>query len=57
MTRNAMWQDHEPVLQPVDERVDHVQGSPVGRLILEYGDYECPYSRQSRELGRRDAIC
>jgi protein-disulfide isomerase len=25
--------------------VDHVRGSPTGRLILEYGDYECPYSR------------
>src|SRR6266568_335954 len=22
-------------------------GSPAGRLILEYGDYECPYSRQA----------
>jgi protein-disulfide isomerase len=26
---------------------DHVRGSPVGRLIIEYGDYECPYSRQA----------
>jgi protein-disulfide isomerase len=47
MTRNAIWQDHEPALQPVDETVDHVRGSPTGRLILEYGDYECPYSRQA----------
>jgi protein-disulfide isomerase len=47
MTRNVIWQDHEPSLQPVDETVDHVQGSPAGRLILEYGDYECPYSRQA----------
>src|SRR6266436_2158390 len=26
---------------------DHVRGSPAGRLIIEYGDYECPYSRQA----------
>ena len=25
----------------------HVRGSPAGRLIIEYGDYECPYSRQA----------
>jgi len=47
MTRNVIWQDHEPALQPVDETVDHVRGLPAGRLILEYGDYECPYSRQA----------
>jgi protein-disulfide isomerase len=47
MARNVVWQDHEPVLQPVDEAVDHVRGSPAGHLILEYGDYECPYSRQA----------
>jgi protein-disulfide isomerase len=47
MTRNVIWQDHEPVLQPVDETVDHVRGSPAGPLILEYGDYECLYSRQA----------
>jgi len=47
MTRNVIWQDHEPAFQPVDETVDHVRGSPAGRLILEYGDYECPYSRQA----------
>ena len=34
-------------LAPLDEKVDHVRGSPAGRLILEYGDYECPYSRQA----------
>ena len=31
--------------------VDHVRGPPAARLILEYGDYECPYSRQAfREI-------
>ncbi len=34
-------------MTPVDEAVDHVRGAPAGRLILEYGDYECPYSRQA----------
>ncbi len=33
------------------EAVDHVRGGAGGRLILEYGDYECPYSRQAfREI-------
>jgi protein-disulfide isomerase len=35
---------------PLDEAVDHVRGGS-GRLIVEYGDYECPYSRQAfREI-------
>jgi protein-disulfide isomerase len=38
-------------LQPLDEEVDHVRGSAGGRVILEYGDYECPYSRKAfREI-------
>jgi protein-disulfide isomerase len=47
MTFNAMPDDRQLALTPLDEKVDHVRGSPVGRLILEYGDYECPYSRQA----------
>ena len=35
------------MLEKLDEQVDHVRGSPSGRVILEYGDYECPYSRQA----------
>ncbi len=35
------------MLEPLDEAVDHVRGSPAGPLIVEYGDYECPYSRQA----------
>jgi protein-disulfide isomerase len=31
----------------LDPEVDHVRGIPDGRLILEYGDYECPYSRMA----------
>ena len=32
-------------MEPVDDTVDHVRRGPQGRLIVEYGDYECPYSR------------
>ena len=32
-------------VEPLDEAVDHVRGGPGEHLILEYGDYECPYSR------------
>jgi protein-disulfide isomerase len=39
------------VVQPLDPEVDHVRGEPGGRLIVEYGDYECPYSRAAfREI-------
>jgi protein-disulfide isomerase len=34
-------------MDPLDAAVDHIRGSLGGRLILEYGDYECPYSRQA----------
>ena len=47
MTVNATPEGRELVLAPLDETVDHVRGAPGGRLILEYGDYECPYSRQA----------
>ena len=40
-------------MEPVDDTVDHVRGGPQGRLIAEYGDYECPYSRAAfREIER-----
>ena len=40
-------------MEPLDDVVDHVRGSPAGRLIVEYGDYECPYSRRAfREIER-----
>lgn len=34
-------------MEPLDAAVDHVRGSPAARLIVEYGDYECPYSRRA----------
>jgi protein-disulfide isomerase len=40
-------------LEPLDDAIDHVLGGAAGRVILEYGDYECPYSRQAyREIER-----
>jgi protein-disulfide isomerase len=34
-------------VQPLDPEVDHVRGGADAPVILEYGDYECPYSRQA----------
>jgi protein-disulfide isomerase len=40
-------------LQPIDPSVDHVRGPEDAPLLVEYGDYECPYSRQAfREIER-----
>jgi protein-disulfide isomerase len=57
VTVNAMPEDHQMVLAPLDEKTDHVRGAPAGPLIIEYGDYECPYSRQAyraiEQVGRQ----
>jgi protein-disulfide isomerase len=51
MTPAAMPENRQPSLEPLDEDVDHVRGSPADHLIVEYGDYECPYSRKAfREI-------
>jgi formate-nitrite transporter family protein len=43
----------ETALEQLDDAVDHVRGPAAEPLILEYGDYECPYSRQAyRETER-----
>ena len=47
MTLDATPDDSQLALAPLDEKVDHIRGSRAGRLIIEYGDYECPYSRQA----------
>jgi protein-disulfide isomerase len=39
--------DKTPVLEPLDGDIDHVRGEAAAPVILEYGDYECPYSRQA----------
>ncbi len=35
------------MISPLEDGVDHVRGPEGARLIVEYGDYECPYSRQA----------
>jgi protein-disulfide isomerase len=41
------------MIAPLDPGVDHVRGAASAHLILEYGDYECPYSRQAfRQIER-----
>jgi len=47
VTISATPGDRELALAPLDEKVDHVRGARAGRLIIEYGDYECPYSRRA----------
>jgi protein-disulfide isomerase len=34
-------------MELLDDSVDHVRGGSAGRVIVEYGDYECPYSRKA----------
>jgi protein-disulfide isomerase len=47
--------DQAPLVAPLDEQVDHVRGEAEAPVILEYGDYECPYSRQAfRAIERVD---
>src|SRR2546426_2123277 len=51
--RNTTPQKHDVTMEPLDDPVDHVRGSSAGRLIVEDGDYECPYSRRAfREIER-----
>jgi protein-disulfide isomerase len=39
------------MIEPIDEAVDNVRGPASGRVILEYGDYECPWARAAfREI-------
>ena len=40
--------------EPIDDAIDHVRGvSAAAHVILESGDYECPYSRKAyREIQR-----
>ncbi len=46
----------QSMIEPLDEVVDHVRGPAGARLIVEYGDYECPYSRRAyREIERVEA--
>jgi protein-disulfide isomerase len=43
-------------IEPLEEAIDHVRGPGNARLIIEYGDYECPFSRQAyRAIERVEA--
>jgi protein-disulfide isomerase len=45
--------DHGATVEPLDSALDHVRGPDSAPLILEYGDYECPYTRRAnREIQR-----
>ena len=35
------------IVEPLKTGVDHVRGEAGAPVILEYGDYECPFSRQA----------
>lgn len=51
-----MSDQREAVIEPLDEAIDHVRGPGTATLIVEYGDYECPYSRQAyRAIERVEA--
>lgn len=40
-------------IEPLDPAIDHVRGPDGAPLILEYGDFECPFSRRAfREIAR-----
>jgi protein-disulfide isomerase len=44
-------------MEALDTNLDHVRGTPTGRLIVEYGDYECPYSRMAyRQIQRVESV-
>jgi protein-disulfide isomerase len=45
-----MSQGVQNIMAPVEEALDHVRGGSTGRLIVEDGDYECPYSRRAFRL-------
>src|SRR3954452_2752485 len=57
-----MTETDAAALVPIDDEIDHARGPATARhVILEYGDYECPYSRAAyrhiqrveRDLGAR----
>jgi protein-disulfide isomerase len=40
-----MPEERESVIEALDEAVDHIRGPATAAVVVEYGDYECPYSR------------
>ena len=47
MRGDALPERRQPTMEPLEEAVDHVRGPSAARVLVEYGDYECPYSRQA----------
>jgi protein-disulfide isomerase len=47
MAGDTISEPRQAAVEPLDDNFDHVRGPATGHLILEYGDYECPYSRQA----------
>jgi protein-disulfide isomerase len=44
---------HVYAVRAIDDGIEHVRGPAGAPVVLEYGDYECPYSRQAfREIER-----
>ena len=44
-------------LEPLEAGINHLRGPDGAAVILEYGDYECPYSRLAvREIERERAM-
>jgi len=53
VTRGRPLAVNGSAVEPLDEAIDHWRGPATARLIVEYGDYECPYSRRAyREIER-----
>ena len=54
MMRDIRTSRGASVLEPIDDGIDHVRGvSTAAHLIVEYGDYECPYARKAyRDIQR-----
>lgn len=45
MTGDTIPEKRRRTVEPLDQALDHVRGLAAGPVILEYGDYECPFSR------------
>src|SRR6476646_7797044 len=46
MAHETVGQQGEWAVERLDDS-DHVRGPAAARVVLEYGDYECPYSRKA----------
>src|SRR4029450_970204 len=44
---DTMPEERQPTMEPLEGAIDHVRGPSSARVLVEYGDYECPYSRQA----------